>query len=224
MDLSISLIVLLLSMSTILATKGWDVSQYTSLSAMQCMKKGMNFGIVRGYCSYGAVDKNACGTLKNAKSAGFQYVDIYMFPCVSNCGKGAATQVHEMVSGLSGCPYNMIWLDVERYKWHSSKSENRKWAEDAVSAMRGEGKKVGIYSSYYSWEEIMGLEYSGLSSYPLWYLYYIYIYIYNYRYPHYDGNPSFSDFKSFGGWSSPAIKQYKGTTSYCGASIDENYY
>ena len=52
---------------------------------------------------------------------------------------------------------------------------------------------------------------------------YIYIYIYI-RYAHYDGNPSFSDFKPFGGLSSPAIKQYKGTTSYCGASIEENYY
>jgi hypothetical protein len=27
------------------------------------------------------------------------------------------------------------------------------------------------------------------------------------RYPHYDSKASFSDFSSFGGWSSPAIKQ-----------------
>ena len=58
MDLKVSLLIALMSMSTILATKGWDVSSYTSLSAMQCMKKDMNFGIVRGYCSYGAVDSN----------------------------------------------------------------------------------------------------------------------------------------------------------------------
>lgn len=36
------------------------------------------------------------------------------------------------------------------------------------------------------------------------------------RYPHYDSNPSFSDFESFGGWSHPAIKQYKDSTSLCG--------
>lgn len=26
---------------------------------------------------------------------------------------------------------------------------------------------------------------------------------------HYDGNPSFSDFSPFGGWSTPAIKQVR---------------
>jgi hypothetical protein len=47
--------------------------------------------------------------------------------------------------------------------------------------------------------------------YPLWY-------------PHYDNNPSYSDWYNFGGWTSPSIKQYAGTTSFCSASIDKNYY
>jgi hypothetical protein len=42
-------------------------------------------------------------------------------------------------------------------------------------------------------------------------------------YAHYDNVPDFSDFKSFGGWTKPSIKQYKGTTAVCGASIDLNY-
>jgi hypothetical protein len=50
-----------------------------------------------------------------------------------------------------------------------------------------------------------------LSSFPLWY-------------PHYDNNPSYSDWYSFGGWSKPAIKQYVGDTSACSASVDLNYY
>jgi hypothetical protein len=41
---------------------------------------------------------------------------------------------------------------------------------------------------------------------------------------HYDNNPSFSDFRSFGGWSRPAIKQYHGTAYECGAGIDKNWY
>ena len=88
MDLKLSLLIALMSMSTILATKGWDISSYTSLSAIQCIKKDMNFGKVRGYCRYGAVDNNACGgSLKNAKSSGFHNVDVYLFPCVSIVGK-----------------------------------------------------------------------------------------------------------------------------------------
>jgi hypothetical protein len=43
-------------------------------------------------------------------------------------------------------------------------------------------------------------------------------------YAHYDNNPSFSDWRPFGGWSKPAIKQYQGTTSTCGASVDLNFY
>ena len=43
-------------------------------------------------------------------------------------------------------------------------------------------------------------------------------------YAHYDGSASFSDFKAFGGWTKPAIKQYKGDTTLCGAGVDLNYY
>jgi hypothetical protein len=42
-------------------------------------------------------------------------------------------------------------------------------------------------------------------------------------YAHYDNVPNFSDFTPFGGWTVPSMKQYKGTTAVCGASIDLNY-
>lgn len=35
------------------------------------------------------------------------------------------------------------------------------------------------------------------------------------RYAHYDNNPSFSDFSSFGGWKSPHAKQYAGDVTQC---------
>lgn len=45
-------------------------------------------------------------------------------------------------------------------------------------------------------------------------------------YAHYDNVASFSDWSSvsFGGWSKPAIKQYKGDTTLCGAGVDLNFY
>lgn len=49
-----------------------------------------------------------------------------------------------------------------------------------------------MYTSDSQWGPIMG-DYSGASSYPLWYA-------------HYDGLPTFSDFSPFNGWSSPAMK------------------
>ncbi len=57
----------------------------------------------------------------------------------------------------------------------------------------------------------MGSGYTGGSGHQLWYA-------------HYDNNPSFSDFRSFGGWNKPAIKQYAGDKSVCGAGVDLNYY
>lgn len=47
---------------------------------------------------------------------------------------------------------------------------------------------------------------------------------YSSRYAHYDGNPSFSDTwaYSFGGWTSPAIKQYNDQGAPC-ISADLNW-
>ena len=35
---------------------------------------------------------------------------------------------------------------------------------------------------------------------------------------------SFGDFRSFGGWNKPAIKQYVGDRTECGVGVDFNYY
>jgi hypothetical protein len=72
------------------AVLGVDVSQLFSTSTYECMKKdGYHFAVIRGFCSYGGVDKNAVQNLKNAKAAGLE-TDIYMFPCR---GKSATAQV-----------------------------------------------------------------------------------------------------------------------------------
>ena len=44
------------------------------------------------------------------------------------------------------------------------------------------------------------------------------------RYAHYDQNPSFSDFSSFGGWYKPTIKQYEGDARVCNVDIDADWY
>jgi hypothetical protein len=44
------------------------------------------------------------------------------------------------------------------------------------------------------------------------------------QYANYDDEPSFADFRPFGGWTKPAFKQYHGTTTICGAGIDKNWY
>ena len=115
--------------------KEWDVSEAYSAANMKCLKnKELEFGIVRVYHSYGAVDQNACNTLNNAKNAGYKYLDIYMFPCVKICpNKSPETQVNEMIEGMAGCPYNMVWLDLEILEWYSSHQLNIQFTEKLVA-------------------------------------------------------------------------------------------
>lgn len=92
-----------------LCTLGVDVSQLFSTATYQCMKNnGYSFAIIRGYCSYGAVDPHIVTNLQNAKAAGL-ITDIYMFPCR---GKSASAQVDQMISAISSNLYGMVWIDV----------------------------------------------------------------------------------------------------------------
>jgi len=117
--------------------------------------------------------------------------------------------------------YGMVWLDMETNpssgcSWASdSYSSNCDYIEQLAQAVVANGKKCGIYSSEYEWEEVTGSRYActSVDKYQLWYA-------------HYDNNPSFSDFSSykFGGWTSPTMKQYAGDATECSTDVDKDYY
>jgi GH25 family lysozyme M1 (1,4-beta-N-acetylmuramidase) len=209
-------LMLTMIVSVVLAVKGVDVSQPFSSATYQCMKNnGMTFAVIRGYCSYGGIDSHAVAGLTAAKSVGL-ITDIYMFPCRS---KSATAQVNEMMAGISNNLFGMVWLDIETnpstgcsWSGHDSAS-NCAYVQELISAIKAKGKNPGIYSSLYMWETIFGSRSAcpSVASQPLWYA-------------HYDNNPSFSDFSSFGGWSKPNVKQYQGDTTLCGAGVDLNFY
>ena len=78
------------------ATLGLDLSTSTSKTAFSCLKsQGYEFVIVRAYRSSGSPDSAASSTIYNAKAAGFNNIDVYMFPC-PKCSKSAKDQVSEM--------------------------------------------------------------------------------------------------------------------------------
>ncbi len=227
----LSLIILLAFIVAAFATKGVDVSQLTSSSSWSCAKSnGYSFAIVRVYKSTGAADSNGPANINNAWNAGFAHVDGYIFPCYS-CGN-AAKQVDDTISYLAnhaiiakgeneiidasyntttGVKYGMLWFDIEGSSyWSTTKSNNVNFLQAMVNEAKAKGVSVGIYSSASQWSAIMGSN-SQFSSLPLWYA-------------HYDNNPSYSDFSSFGGWTKPAMKQYYGDASFCSAGWDKNYY
>jgi GH25 family lysozyme M1 (1,4-beta-N-acetylmuramidase) len=210
---------------------GVDVSQRTYKSSWQCMvQNGKTFAIVRVYQSSGKPDPNGPASISDAWAGGMHYVDGYIFPCYS-CGN-PAKQMDDTINSLKsyglslasvdspsrdslnatlGATVGMLWIDVEGTSyWSTSTTNNINFIQGMVDEGVKQGVNLGIYTSASQWNPITGGT-TKFAKYPLWYA-------------HYDYNPSFSDFVAFGGWTKPAIKQYQGTTSYCSASVDLNYY
>lgn len=195
---------------------GADVSQLFPTSGYQCLKNaGYHFVIPRGYCSFGGVDHNVINSLNNIRAAGL-ITDVYLFPCRS---KSAAAQVDEMFNYIPNNLFGMVWIDIETnespgcsWNGHDSAS-NCQFTADIINRIKYHGKNVGIYATAYMWQTIFGSRNAcpSVASQQLWYA-------------HYDGSASFSDFSPFGGWSKPTIKQFQGTNTVCGVSLDKNFY
>jgi len=194
-----------------ICNSGIDPSTYSCLVSQQ----GNSFAIIEAWMG-GYLFDNSIGTcVANAWNAGFSHVDVYAFMC-NNCygNTPASDAVSSLVSQLSGVKFGMLWFDIEQCDqcWLDPGS-NCDYVQDLVSAAQGLGLSVGIYSSEYEWSSTVGDGCTALSGLPLWYA-------------HYDDDPSFDDSwaYSFGGWTSPAMKQYNDGPAQCGLSVDWNWY
>jgi len=208
----VALVVLAACFAVSNATLGIDISSPFAVSAWQCLRNtGYSFAIVRCFCSTGNPDRNCPQSVANAWEAGFNNVDIYMFPC-PQCGN-AQQQVQSLYNHASNSKYGLMWLDIEGPEyWLGSEDANRQFMNDLVSASKSIfGTKLGgIYTNKNGWTSIMG-DWSAHSDLPLWWAYW-------------DDSPSFDNFSPFCGWNKPAIKQYVGDGQDCGITIDKNYY
>lgn len=196
---------------TVAGVYGVDFSTSFSVSVLQCLRgKGYVFSIPRGYQSINRVDPAMKSNVNNSYAAGFKNVDVYHFPC-PKCGNPHGqfmTLWNSFSSGMKSI--GMVWLDIEGTQYWSTQANNRAFYQGLLAAARSVGAKIGVYSSASQWGPIMGASYNG-GGFPLWYA-------------HYDNWPSFGDFKSFGGWSTPSIKQYQGDVTVCGGGVDLNVY
>uniref|UniRef100_A0AC35TUY5 Glycosyl hydrolase family 25 n=1 Tax=Rhabditophanes sp. KR3021 TaxID=114890 RepID=A0AC35TUY5_9BILA len=177
------------------------------------------FAVFRAWESVGNYDYTGIQNIKNARQAkGILDVDAYIFPRCSG-GASAAAQVEATINKLrsEGATIGMLWLDIERYAWPANQGSNQNFILEMVHQGEAMGVKMGVYTNYNNWMAITGINWAGVSHLPLWYA-------------AYDGQANFNDFRSFGGWSKPSIKQYSGKlrdyrTSSCGGlDIDQNWY
>uniref|UniRef100_A0A1I7Z041 Glycosyl hydrolase family 25 n=1 Tax=Steinernema glaseri TaxID=37863 RepID=A0A1I7Z041_9BILA len=196
-------------------TIGLDTIQAMSVDTFKCLlNKNFKFFIARVWISIGDYDRVGIQNIKNARAAGIPYVDGYIFPCHRSGCAPAKNQVEATINRLrsDNAKFGMIWMDIERQDWPSNKQTNRQFIRDMVNQADRMGVKVGIYSNPVNWEAIVGLNWSEMSEYPLWWA-------------NYNGSPSFNGFKAFGGWTKPAIHQYLGDKQGpCDVKLDYNWY
>jgi len=214
------LAVFLASITLVVSTNGVDFSGFIAESDtsgdLSCLvQNGQSFTIIQtwmgGYC----MTTNIADAVGWAWAAGFAHVDVYIFmcPCCYNNGD-AASVVSTVVNSLAsqGVTYGMIWFDIEQCSgcW-SDVSTNCGYIASAVNEAVALGAHVGLYSSEYEWGVTVGTGCCAFTGYPLWYA-------------HYDGCCNFDDSWAyeFGGWTTPAMKQYA-DTGPC-FSVDSDWY
>uniref|UniRef100_A0A0K0FIF7 Glycosyl hydrolase family 25 n=1 Tax=Strongyloides venezuelensis TaxID=75913 RepID=A0A0K0FIF7_STRVS len=203
------------SLQSALAVIGLDAINPISASTFKCLyNEGYRFFIARAWESNGNYDYTGMQNIKNAWAGGMQHVDAYIFPCLSSGCAHAANQVEATVDKLKaeGAKIGTLWLDIERYAWPADHNYNRNFITAMVNQAQSMGVTVGIYSNYYNWEAIVGLDYSAHSNLPLWWA-------------NYNGHQDYTGYRPFGGWSRPAMHQYTGDVNGgCGVDLDQTYY
>jgi GH25 family lysozyme M1 (1,4-beta-N-acetylmuramidase) len=196
--------------------EGFDLSVHqgnVSQESYNCLARTYKFAVLHGYRSNGQVNIYVIDGIKRARKAGIQDIDIYVF---LHFKKDPRLQIRETIDFIvkrGGQTFNRIWLDIEGANYWGTCPQNQVFFEAAGQEVIKQGYKLGIYSGASQWAPIM-CGYQGFKQYPMWYA-------------HYDGKKDFSTFRPYGGWvipgNPPVAKQYAGTTSACGTSIDKNW-
>jgi len=213
-----------LTSGTVDATNGIDISLFqcedgVSSDQWSCLASNLGanaFAIIQVWDGGYQLDSSTANCVAGALAAGFAHVDVYVFMCNQCDNNGDPSVVISSINNYlkgNNVNFGMLWFDVEQCDgcWGDVDS-NAQYLLEAVQAAQSSGLNVGMYSSEGEWPQTVGSS-TAFDSLPLWYA-------------HYDGDPSFDDSWAyeFGGWTSPAIKQYAGTSTLCSTSVDSNWY
>jgi len=200
-------------------------SSTLTVAQFQCFRQGGYATVfLRAYMptGNGQVDPNGARNVLNANSAGLG-VEIFVTPQASG-SKTGAQQFDETYSAMTGAGVNLrsVWLQVTSpANWPQNTATNQNFILSFVNRAKTRSLTVGIYSNFYDWQQITAnwntLQNSA-GQVNLWY--------WNVNGGGVSGETSadFSDYRAFGGWSQPSLKQFGQVETVCSITVNRDVY
>ena len=177
---------------------GWPQGAM-SLSTLQCLREA-DFVYTTMECwrekDNGTFVEDCVGNIANAWAAGFDTVDVYMYP---NRFSDPTYQAQTLLSELAtrGVQYGAVMLDVEGDNWYEFTIEaNQEFMLALRKVFDDAGVQMVMYASS-NWVGYFGESFTAFKDLPL-------------VYAHYDNVPSFYDYdyQPYGGWEKASGKQF----------------
>ncbi|EPB77541.1 hypothetical protein ANCCEY_03383 [Ancylostoma ceylanicum] len=200
-----------------------DLSTQLTLSGAKCLKSNYYSTLfIRAYspAGNGAFDSAACSNVNNANSAGLG-TEVYMTPQPKSTTKNGTQQFDELYSGLKKCNVviRSVWIQVTSpINWNASPVYNVNFLNSIISRASQYGVNVGIYTNQYDWNQITNGASGSPNGLMLWY------WSVNGSGTSGETAANFNDFRAFGYWNAPNVKQFAQVESVCGYTVNRDVY
>ena len=212
------------SITCVLSSIAFDVSEEVSLSELSCLISNYSVEHIISNAWNNSVFVNSSVTnLHNMRSFGLDRNDVYMIPCV---GINATLQMETLLDLLiqNHAIYDAVWIYVtmnadQACDWsHFNGQENCNFIMELGQYAQSRNRPIGIFSTKKDWKLYIGDGYNvsacpEASQYSLWY-----------GDNDHEANNKDWEFNKFGGWQVAALKQYwTNFESKCGVTVDLDY-
>ncbi|EPB73219.1 hypothetical protein ANCCEY_07680 [Ancylostoma ceylanicum] len=165
----------------------------------------------------GRFDLNAVNNIRNASKAGLG-TEVFMTPQIRSSKRGSQ-QFRELYDGLrrGSIVVRTVWLQVTSpVNWDSNSQTNIYFLNDIITAAKSVGVTIGFYTNIYDWQQITkGAWVQGAM---LWY------WNVNGGGPQGETPANFNDFRPFGKFTKPIVKQFGQVVTVCGVTVNRDVY
>uniref|UniRef100_A0A1I8EMM9 Lysozyme protein 8 n=1 Tax=Wuchereria bancrofti TaxID=6293 RepID=A0A1I8EMM9_WUCBA len=195
-----------------------DITTYADQSVFRCLfQAGFTAAFIRAYMSNrnGTVDINSVSNIYNAASvyciAEGMGTEIYVEPqpCATKSGSEQFVETYTFLT-MKGIAVRTIWIKITSpINWPNNQTANIDFINKFILCAWKHGLLVGIYTNWYDWEQIIAGQITPNQG----------------QIRLNDATPpTFVDFRPFGGFNAPMVKQYVKNMPVCGICASLNVY